>query len=222
MKKKTMVFWGLTASATLALANPSWALAAGNFESCTAVAGNSYACVSGSGYKGTDPYNVSRFSVKAPDGSLHSCTSYAAYRLYYSNPYMPSISNFDSAQYWASQAVSRVGATISGTPKVGDIAWWDATAGLELGHVAVVESVTYTATGIVYSIKVSDDNGKRLVTTNRVLFAGTTSGTIAYPQKFIRFPAYGPGGGGSRPPIAMNEPLSSIVENIPTSDNTDQ
>ena len=209
MKKITMVFWGLTTSTTFALANPSWALAAGNFESCTAVAGNSYACVSGSGYKGTDPYNVSRFSVRATDGSLHSCTSYAAYRLYYSNPYMPSISNFDSAQYWASQAVSRVGATINSTPKVGDIAWWDATGVPAVGHVAYVDSVTYSTSGALASIKVSDDNAGRLVTTNKILYPGVNTGTMIYPQKFIRFPSYSSTGGGSRPPIAMNDLLSA-------------
>jgi surface antigen len=209
MNRKYLIFLSLTASTALALANPSWALAAANFESCTASASNSYACVFVSGYKGLDPYNVSRFSVKAADGSLHSCTSYAAYRLYYSNPYMPSISNFDSAQYWATQAVSRLGATLSTVPKVGDIAWWDGYGAPSVGHVAVVDSISYTANGGILSVKVSDDNAGRLVTTTKVFYPGVNAGTMIYPQKFIRFPSYGSGGGGSRPPIATNGPLSS-------------
>lgn len=217
MKKKSFIFWGLTTSTALALANPSWAMAAGNFESCTASSANSFACVTASGYRGTDPYNVSRFSVRASDGTLHSCTAYAAYRLYFSNPYMPSISNFDSAQYWASQAVARLGATLNSTPKVGDIAWWDATGVPAVGHVAVVDSITYTPSGSVFSVKVSDDNAGRLVTTNKVFYPGVNSGTMIYPQKFIRFPAYGPGGGGSRPPVATDESLMGSLEApIPT------
>jgi surface antigen len=222
MKRKSLIFWGLTASTTLALANPSWAMAAGNFESCTATPGNSFACVAASGYRGTDPYNVSRFSARAADGTLHSCTSYAAYRLYFSNPYMPSIANFDSAQYWASQAVSRLGATLSSTPKVGDIAWWDATGVPEVGHVAVVDGVTYTASGSIFSVKVSDDNAGRLVTTNKVFYPGVNSGTMIYPQKFIRFPSYSPGGGGGRPPVATNEPLMSSLEATVSNDGGNQ
>ena len=197
-------------------------MAAGNFESCTATTGNSYACVTVSGYRGTDPYNVSRFSVRASDGTLHSCTSYAAYRLYFSNPYMPSIANFDSAQYWASQAVSRLGATLNSTPKVGDIAWWDATGVPAVGHVAVVDAITYTASGSIFSVKVSDDNAGRLVTTNKVFYPGVNSGTMIYPQKFIRFPAYGPGGAGSRPPVATSEALTSSLETPPTMDGGTQ
>jgi surface antigen len=211
VNRRNSIIWGLTASTALALSNPSWAMAAGNFETCVGSSGNTYACVTSTGYKGTDPYNVSRFSVRAADGSLHSCTSYAAYRLYFGNPYMPSISNFDSAQYWASQAVARVGATLSITPRVGDIAWWDATGVPAVGHVAVVDAISYTPSGGILSIKVSDDNAGRLVTTNKTLFPGVTSGTMIYPQKFIRFPSYpANGGGGSRPPVATNEPLASM------------
>jgi len=135
---------------------------------------------------------------------------------------MPSIANFDSAQYWASQAVSRLGATLNSTPKVGDIAWWDATGVPGVGHVAVVDAITYTASGSIFSVKVSDDNAGRLVTTNKVFYPGVNSGTMIYPQKFIRFPAYGPGGAGSRPPVATSEALTSSLETPPTMDGGTQ
>ncbi len=211
MKKKHGILWGLTLSTTLTLVNPSWAIAAGNFESCISPIASSYQCVSATGYKGTDPYNVSRFSARAADGSLHSCTSYAAYRLYYSNPYMPAISNFDSAQFWATEAVSRVGATLNLIPKVGDIAWWDSSTVPTMGHVAVVDSVNLNPNGTVLSIKVSDDNSGRLITTNKTLYPAQTGGSIAYPQKFIRFPSLAAGGGGGgRPPVAASTPWPTI------------
>lgn len=184
--------------------NPSGALAVTNTETCVSPSSDSYRCVGFSGYLGTDPYNVSRFSTQASDGSLHSCTSYAAFRLYYSNTYMPAISNFDSAQYWASQAVARVGATLQTIPQVGDIAWWDATAVPVVGHVAVVDSVNYNASGTVVSIQVSDDNAGRKITTTKILYPGVNTGAMVYPKKFIRFPGYMTGGGGGgRPPIAQ-------------------
>lgn len=209
MKKITMVFWGLTTSTTFALANPSWALAAGNFESCVANTISSYSCVSAFGYTGTDPYGVYKFGNRDSNLKWHNCTAYAAFRLYMSNPYMPAISTFHDASNWANDAVTLVGATLSMNPQVGDIAWWGSSSGLTYGHVAVVDSISYNSLGTVTSIKVSDDNAGRLITTNKVLYPGVQTGTIAYPQKFIRFPSYSSGGGGSRPPIAMNEPLSS-------------
>jgi surface antigen len=210
MRKRTSIFWGLALSTAITGMNPSWAMAAGNFESCISSTGNSYQCVASTGYHGTDPYNVNRFSLKAADGTLHSCTSYAAYRLYYSNPYMPAISNFDSAQYWAAEAVARVGATLNTVPKVGDIAWWDASTVPTLGHVAVVDAVTLNANGSVASIRVSDDNSGRLITTNKTLYPGINNGSIVYPQKFIRFPSIVlGGGGGGRPPVAAASPISS-------------
>jgi surface antigen len=209
LKNRNKAILSLALSATCVAANPSWAMAAANFESCTAVAGKSYQCVSSSGYRGTDPYNVNRFSTQAADGSLHSCTSYVAYRLFYSNPYMPQITNFDSAQFWATQAVAKVGAILAVTPKVGDVAWWSASTVPDKGHVAVVDAVTLNASGAVVSIQVSDDNARRLITTTRVLYPGVSYGSISYPEKFIRFPSLMFGGGGGKPPVATATPLSS-------------
>lgn len=196
------------------LASPSAALAASNFESCSAMAGSSYLCVGFSGYTGTDPYNVSRFSTIAQDGTRHSCTSYAAFRLFYNNSYNPAISNFDSAQYWASQAVANAGATLSLIPQVGDVAWWAATPTLSQGHVAIVDAITYTSSGAIFAIQTSDDNAGRQVTTRKTLYPGVNAGTIKYPDKFIRFPGYlAGGGGGGRPPIAQIGTLSGTGTN---------
>jgi surface antigen len=208
MKKRNSIFWGLTASTALALSNPSWAMAAGNFESCTATAASSYSCVSLYGYTGIDPYGVYQYGKKDSNGKWHNCTAYAAYRLSVANPYMPAISNFHDASAWASEAVSLTGATLGSTPKIGDVAWWGASSGLAFGHVAVVDSIAYNSTGSIVSIKVSDDNALRLVTTNRVLYPGTQTGTIRYPDNFIRFPSFpSNGGGGSRPPGIRFAPL---------------
>lgn len=205
MKKKTLSIGAAIFAMSSIFANPSSALAAANYESCIAAAGNSYLCVGFSGYTGTDPYNVSRYSVPAADGTRHSCTSYAAFRLYYSNTYNSAITGFNSAQYWASEAVKNAGASLATIPQVGDIAWWAAaTPNLEQGHVAVVDSITYTSSGAVYSVQTSDDNAGRLVTTRKVLYPGVNAGTMKYPDKFIRFPGYlAGGGGGGRPPIAQ-------------------
>lgn len=207
MKKHTLIFWGIATSTTLALANPSWAMAAGNFESCTASPTSSYACVTAFGYAGTDPYGLYKYGNKDSTGKWHNCTAYAAFRLSVSNPYMPAISYFHDASAWAKEAVSLVGATLNSTPKVGDVAWWGASSGLTFGHVAVVDSISVNSSGSIVSIKVSDDNAGRLVTTNRVLYPGTQTGTIRYPDSFIRFPSFSSnGGGGTRPPGIRFDP----------------
>lgn len=210
MKKRNSIYWGLTAASALALTSSSWAMAAGNFESCTASPTSSYSCVSNYGYTGTDTYGVYRYGKRDSNGKWHNCTAYAAYRLSMANPYMPAISNFHDASAWANEAVSLVGATLSSTPKIGDVAWWGSSSGLPFGHVAVVDSIAYNTTGSILSIKVSDDNALRLVTTNRVLYPGTQTGTIRYPDSFIRFPSFpANGGGGSRPPGIRFDPLDT-------------
>jgi hypothetical protein len=45
-----------------------------------------------------------------------------------------------------------------------------------------------------------------------LIFWGLTTSTAIYPQKFIRFPSYGPSGGGSRPPVATDESLMGSLE----------
>ena len=109
----------------------------------------------------------------------HNCTNYVAYRLTH-NGRMTSIpEGTGSAWKWGSTAIAQ-GIPMANVPKVGDVAWWSATANAGSGtggHVAYVERVY--ADG---SIRVSEDN-----------YGGTfdwrklTKGT-AWPTKFIRYP----------------------------------
>jgi hypothetical protein len=85
---------GITISATGA----SGAFALTNVEVCTGTASNRYLCTEEWGYVGEDPHNVDRFSTIATYGSKHGCTSFAAYMVALLSPWMPAISNFDSAQ----------------------------------------------------------------------------------------------------------------------------
>jgi hypothetical protein len=184
---------GITISATSA----TGAFALTNVEVCTGTASNRYLCTAEWGYVGEDPYNVDRFSTIASDGSKHGCTSFAAYMVALLSPWMPAISTFDSAQYWDTDADTRTDAVLSIVPKVGDIAQWNADSGLAFGHVAYVKSVVKSPTGTVLYIVVADDNGGRLVTTQRKLYPGVTTGTISWPDKFITFPKNPPAPGGS-------------------------
>jgi surface antigen len=216
MKRPTLVFFGLTFATAMTLANPSWAIAAGNFESCIAPTSSRYSCVNFTGYNGYDPYNFYIYGNQAPDGTRHNCLSYVAYRLYYSNGYMPELKNFGDAKNWAGQAVSLLGATLNSTPQVGDIAWWGATSMNANGHVAVVDSVAQNSSGTVTMVKVSDDNAGRMITTVKTLFPGAT-GSLAYPGTFIRFPSYitnSFGGAGGKP----SNPLGSESMFIKTTD----
>lgn len=109
----------------------------------------------------------------------HNCTNYVAYRLTH-NGRMTSIpEGTESAWKWGSTAVAQ-GIPVDNVPKVGDVAWWSATANAGSGtggHVAYVERVYSDG-----SIRVSEDN-----------YGGTfdwrklTKGT-AWPTKFIRYP----------------------------------
>lgn len=174
------------------------ALALENVETCTGTPSNAYKCTAEWGYVGEDPYNVDRFSTELSDGTKHGCTSFAAFMLALYNDWMPAISTFDSARYWETDAVTKTNSVIVDTPKVGDIAQWDASANLTFGHVAYVKSVVLTYGGAIYYIIVADDNGGRVVTTQRKLYPGVTAGTIRWPDHFIRIPkaVSMPAGGG--------------------------
>lgn len=98
-------------------------------------------------------------------------------------------------------------------PHVGDIAQWNADSGLSFGHVAYVKSVVKSTTGTVLYIVVADDNGGRLVTTQRKLYPGVTTGTISWPDTFVTFPknpsAPGGSGGGSGNVIPLTASLGT-------------
>lgn len=181
---------------TISITTATGAFALDNIEICTGTATNRYACTAEWGYAGEDPYNVDRFSSVASDGTKHGCTSFAAFMVAAFSPWMSAISTFDSAQYWDTDAVSRTSATLSSIPHVGDIAQWNADAGLKLGHVAYVKSVVKNSSGAIQYIIVADDNGGRLVTTQRKLYPGVNTGTISWPDNFITFPKHTPSSGG--------------------------
>lgn len=181
---------------TISITNATGAFALDNVEICTGTAGNEYRCTAEWGYVGEDPYNVDRFSTETTTGTKHGCTSFAAFMVAMFSPWMSAISTFDSAQYWDTNASSRTSATLSSTPHVGDIAQWNADSGLTFGHVAYVKTVVKTSAGAISYIVVADDNGGRLITTQRKLYPGVNTGTISWPDNFITFPKSAPSSGG--------------------------
>jgi hypothetical protein len=79
MKK---VFVGLALGAVFGTTSCLPALAQSNYETCTSPVTDSYFCTSQYDYHGEDPYDIDRFITTAelaPDGTKHSCTSFAAY-----------------------------------------------------------------------------------------------------------------------------------------------
>ncbi len=211
--KKTVT---LVLSFAISFTYSQQALALSNSWVCTLTgpAYDRYGCVAGYGYGGEDPYNMDRFSTVLADGTKHSCTSFAAYMLYYDNTYNAALGHFDSAQYWDTESVSMAGASLSLQPHIGDIAQWEASSPNRTeGHVAVVESIDYASNGSVNFIITVDDNSGLNYATKRKLYPGVTSGVIPWPHVFITFPGFtghlGPlGGGGGKPP-QMTSPIAS-------------
>ncbi|WP_309068048.1 CHAP domain-containing protein [Microbacterium sp.] len=84
----------------------------------------------------------------------HNCTNYVAYRMQKAG--VTRFVRYGNAYQWGAEA-KRAGLTVEkGTPRVGDVAWWDRNAigGSGLGHVAYVESVDVKAG----TFTVSEDN----------------------------------------------------------------
>lgn len=207
--KPTLIATAITTSILTVLGvGPANALT--NVETCTSPVYDSYFCVQDTGYVGEDPYDVDRFSsTDSPDHTKHGCTSFAAYMLALFNPWMQAISFFNAARSWDTDATTKVGATLVSDPNVGDIAQWDQDSKMEFGHVAYVYNVARLHnTGTILYIQVEDDNGGRNITTRRTLYPGATSGTISWPDHFIRFPKSNGSGGGCT--FACPMPLSTI------------
>lgn len=176
------------AGSMLVSANAAFAVGV-TTETCVSSA---YACQTW-GYTGTDAYGYYHYSSVGANGTLHNCTSYAAYVLSYTTPYDARWGTLGDASTWASRARG-YGLPVGNTPHVGDIAQWN------FGHVAYVESVAKDASGHVTSLVVTDDNYGRAVTTTKTIYVGSVGGAIAYPDNFITFPA---SGGGGKGPIAQ-------------------
>ncbi len=194
MKKQIATIAALIFLFTISISEPAKA----DSRDCIAAVPATYRCVSSFGYLGEDPYDVDRHSTYASDGTKHSCTSFAAFMLAKYNKWMPEISGFNSAQSWAVEAVSKVGASVGPTPHVGDIAQWGLNTDPETAfqHVAWVTSVTYSSTGQLLEIAVYDDNGGIMRnTTKRYLKAYVGSSSLRWPNTFITFPRDTFGGG---------------------------
>lgn len=199
-------FTSVALLAATTLVASSAANAAGlNSETCTSA---TYACQTW-GYLGYDSYGYFAYSAPAPNGTIHNCTTYAAYMLDFVTSYDSRWKSLGDAKDWAKNAKAK-GLQVGSIPHFGDIAQWN------FGHVAFVEAVNKDVTGKVVSIKVTDDNYYRLVTTSKTIFVGATSNNIAFPDNFISFPKYSSGGGGKGPSILSTTPLSSQVESIST------
>jgi hypothetical protein len=161
-----------------------------------------YDCVAPYNYVGEDIYGVYTYNLPttSTNGTRHSCTSFVAFMLARNNPWMPAITFFNDAEFWDTQAVTRVGATIVSTPKIGDIAQWEKNPARpkDVGHVGYVSFVSSNLSDHINYIEVIDDNGGRNVTTRKILLPQETTGTIRWPDHFIRFPerASSSGGGG--------------------------
>ena len=86
----------------------------------------------------------------------HNCTNYAAYRLVARGINASYLAGQGMAYQWGSVAASH-GVAVDKSPRVGDTAWFNQTAGLSTsGHVAYVESVDLAAG----TVRLSEDNYK--------------------------------------------------------------
>ncbi|MBF0815065.1 CHAP domain-containing protein [Microbacterium paludicola] len=86
----------------------------------------------------------------------HNCTNYVAYRMQKAGiPRFVRV-GYGNAYQWGAEAKAAGLAVDKGTPRVGDVAWWDRAAigGSGLGHVAYVEKVDVRAG----TFTVSEDN----------------------------------------------------------------
>ena len=100
------------------------------------------------GYSGCAAAGYSDFGYGAVNGTPywgmdpgHNCTNYAAYRLIRNGVDASYLRGQGMAHQWGDVARNH-GVRVDNSPRVGDIAWWDKTAGLgSAGHVAYVEQV---------------------------------------------------------------------------------
>jgi surface antigen len=110
--------------------------------------------------------------------SGHNCTNYVAYRLAYRDRVVARPYGSASAITWRAAAI-KSGVPVSSTPRVGDVAWWDAGAPAGTsGHVAMVEQVFSDGSVLVSHDNVVDD----------FAYSRFTKGGTYYPDAFLRFP----------------------------------
>ena len=116
----------------------------------------------------------------------HNCTNYAAYRLVKNGIDASYLRGQGNAYQWGSVARSH-SIAVDGTPRVGDIAWWDSNSGGSgsTGHVAYVEQV-----GAGFIVTSEDNFG------GYFHWVKLTPGGY-YPTGFIHF-------GGTPPAVSSN------------------
>jgi surface antigen len=131
-----------------------------------------YSAASSTSYWGMDPG--------------HNCTNYAAYRLIKNRVDASYLRGQGNAYQWGGVAQGH-GVAVDGTPRAGDIAWWDTNSGGsgQDGHVAYVEHV-----GNGYIIVSEDNYG------GDFHWVKLTPGGY-YPTGFIHFGGATSGGGSS-------------------------
>ena len=189
------------------IATSSGAFAAGSSaqsSSQVTCKSSSYECQNW-GYAGIDTYGYSGYSHTATNGTKHNCTAYAAYMLDLITPHDDRWRYLGDASAWATNARAK-GLQVGTTPHTRDVAQWNS------GHVAFVEQVNMDSNGKVVSIVVTDDNLNTLVTTAKVILAGSTTVGLTFPDNFITFPKFVAGGGGKPPYITTNPLVTRDLE----------
>lgn len=161
------------------------------------------------GYAGIDTYGYAGYSNTGTNGTKHNCTAYAAYMLDLVTPHDERWRFLGDASEWAVNAKAK-GLQVGTTPHSRDIAQWNS------GHVAFVEQVNMDFNGKLVSIVVTDDNRNSLVTTTKVILAGSKTIGLMFPDNFITFPKFAIGGGGKPPVIATTPVATTGLESTPT------
>ena len=160
-------------------ATPSYACTSGGYDNSTALKSGWPNAHYGQGQASTNTYG------------MHNCTLYAAYRLE-QNGLTKDPGNWGNARNWAT-AASADHFLVDQTPATGSIAQWNA-GGAGKGHVAYVESVTYSGAGSVTAITITEDNfmpetGYGNLDGGYTAEVHITAGSAVWPANFIHPPS---------------------------------
>lgn len=145
---------------------------------CTEFVGCNAAALSNTGYQAV--YTTSFWYMYGG----HNCTNYVAFRLQQDGIARFVRTGHGNAWEWGSEARLAGIAVDRGTPRPGDVAWWDKAAIGGMGHVAYVESVDAAAG----TFTVSEDNYSSTFDW-RTYRISEVSGFIRVAKKQITAPA---------------------------------
>ncbi len=145
-----------------------------------------YSCLSRFGYGAADTGTWAEWYYRYASSNYHNCTRFVAYYLAHFLNMQPPGGSFGDAWNWGKTdgeggqtsrtSLKERGYAVDGTPRVGDIAWYDRDAYSSFGHVGVVVEV-----GAGYVIVASDSYTEPVGYTQVV--RQTPSGR--YPTGFI-------------------------------------